>query len=76
MPKAEGGRTRAKKDPNAPKKSSSSFVLYCGDHRESVKKQHPELKIQDIQRKLGEMWSKASDAEKKVPGALMHRSSS
>lgn len=65
-PKVEGAKTRAKKDPNAPKKPASSFMLYCNDQREKIKSSNPSMKVQDIQRKLGEMWKTVNDAEKKV----------
>lgn len=65
-PKVEGGKSKAKKDPNAPKKPASSFMMYCSEHRDKIKSANPSIKVQDIQRRLGEMWAKATDAEKKV----------
>ena len=31
------------KDPNAPKRPHSAFLLYCADHRAIVRRQYPQL---------------------------------
>lgn len=64
-PKVETTNTRAKKDPNAPKKPMTAFVIFCGDHRDKVRKENPDIKVQDVQRKLAELWNKVTDSEKK-----------
>lgn len=66
--KLVGSSTRAtkkKKDPNAPKRWRTSYILFCGDHREKVKKENPDLNNLEITSKLGELWKGVSDKEKK-----------
>jgi len=52
------------KDPNRPKAPSSAYFLFLGDKREEVKKNFQKLGQKELISKLGEMWSKLSDAEK------------
>lgn len=35
-------KKRAKKDPNAPKNPLSAYLLFCNDHRDSVKAKNPD----------------------------------
>jgi len=59
-------KKRKKKDPNAPKRPLSSYLLFCQDHRAEVKsKLGKDADVKDIAKKLGKMWSKASDEDKK-----------
>jgi hypothetical protein len=53
---------KLKKDPDAPKASVNSFILFCRDNRDDVKKENPTLKSSEITKKLGEMW-KSSDPD-------------
>merc|ERR1712157_528643 len=46
------------KDPNAPKRPHSAFLLYCSDHRPVVKEQCPGARIGDIAKKLAAGWAK------------------
>merc|ERR1712003_546006 len=46
------------KDPNAPKRPHSAFLLYCSDHRPVVKEQCPGTRIGDIAKKLAAGWAK------------------
>ena len=52
-----------KKDPDAPKKSLSSYMYFTIDKRPSVATK--DLKFTEITKKLGSMWSKLSVEEKK-----------
>jgi hypothetical protein len=54
------------KDPNAPKRSLTSYLLYCGDNRASVKKENPDAKFLDIGKILGEQFKSLSKKEKDV----------
>ncbi|KAG7256387.1 hypothetical protein CRUP_002038, partial [Coryphaenoides rupestris] len=42
----------------------SAFFVFCGEYRPSVKQQYPGLSIGDCAKKLGEMWSKLTQADK------------
>ncbi|KAL0030987.1 hypothetical protein WJX79_007046 [Trebouxia sp. C0005] len=56
--------TRAKKDPNAPKKPSGAYIFFCNDKRAEVKKANPEYGVAESGRELGAMWKAASDEDK------------
>ncbi|XP_066501818.1 high mobility group protein B3b [Hoplias malabaricus] len=58
------GRTKLKKDPNAPRRPPSGFLLFCAEHRPSIKAQNPSYGIGDVAKKLGAMWNNMSDSEK------------
>jgi hypothetical protein len=61
----EGKATKKKKDPSAPKKPKSAYILYCMEQREKIMKQNPDIKANEIMVKLGEAWKKASEKDKK-----------
>jgi len=44
--KTKGGK--AKKDPNAPKRGQTSFMLFSNDVRAKVKAENPDLKFGDL----------------------------
>ncbi|XP_044521265.1 high mobility group protein B1-like [Gracilinanus agilis] len=52
------GETKKKfKDPNAPKRPSLAFFLFCTEYCPKIKGEHPVLSIGDVAKKLGEMWN-------------------
>ena len=70
MPKVKDSdtkrKTKAPKDPNAPKKPSGPYIFFCNEKRESVKQAHPDYKVAEIGRALGELWKELTDDDKKV----------
>jgi len=54
-----------KKDPNAPKRPLSAYMLYCKAERPAIMKKHPDERITEIAKRLGEAWKKVSVADKK-----------
>ena len=58
-------KVKAKKDPNAPKKPSGSYIFFCNHHRGAIKTAHPTWGIGEIGKELGALWKKASDSDKK-----------
>ncbi|ELW63971.1 High mobility group protein B1 [Tupaia chinensis] len=62
------GETKKKfKDPNAPKRPPLVFFLFCSEYRPKIKREQPGLTIDDVAKKLGEMWNNtAADAKKGV----------
>ena len=44
---------KAKKDKNAPKRNSSSYVLFGADMRETIKKENPDIKPSEVMKELG-----------------------
>jgi len=59
------GRSKHKKDPNAPRRANTSYILFCGDQREKVKKSNPNMSATEITTKLGELWKALSEKDKK-----------
>lgn len=57
-------KKRRKKDPNAPKRSMSSFMYFSQAERERLKKTNPGLQFKDVARVIGERWKKMSEQEK------------
>ena len=68
--RAPAKRQKKLKDPNAPPKPQSAYMLWSQRNRASVKSSHPDLDFEDLGRKLGEIWRTMSEADKKVPGAV------
>jgi len=52
------GKKKAKaKDPEAPKRSLSSYMYFVADKREAVAKKDPQPSPSEVMKTLGEMWS-------------------
>ncbi|OBZ85570.1 High mobility group NHP1 [Choanephora cucurbitarum] len=60
----EQKKKKEKKDPNAPKRNLSSYMIYSQEIRPDIVARNPELKAIDIAKLIGEMWNKLSDKEK------------
>lgn len=58
--------TKKEKDPDAPKRPLSSYMLFCQEERENVKEEHPDFKAKDILSELGRRWKALDDDEKKA----------
>jgi hypothetical protein len=52
------------KDPNAPKKASTAFMLWSLASRPRIREQFPELGFADIGKKLGEEWALLDEKSK------------
>jgi len=68
MARANKGEKKVKKikDLKAPKKPSSPFMLWTYSTRPKLKVEFPDLKFTETGKKLGEMWSALSEADKEV----------
>jgi len=53
------------KDPNAPKRPATSYILFQNDIRDELKAQHPGLPYKELLGKVSEAWQKLADTEKK-----------
>jgi len=62
---AKKAGSKRKKDPNAPKRPMSGYMLFCNANRKSVQKKNPSLKMTELSGVLGKMWKSASASEKK-----------
>ena len=49
-------RLKEKKDTNAPKGIRSAYVLWCKENRASLQEKHPECKMGELSKKLGNLW--------------------
>ncbi|ORX70133.1 hypothetical protein DL89DRAFT_267350 [Linderina pennispora] len=52
---------RTKKDPNAPKRALSAYMMYSQANRDRVRKENPDATFGEIGKFLGAEWSKLSD---------------
>lgn len=52
------------KDPNAPKRPASSYILYQNDVRKELKEQHPEMNNADLLTMISERWKNMTTEEK------------
>lgn len=59
-------KKKVEKDPNAPKRNLSSYMLYSQAVRPKVAAEHPDMKAIEIAKLVGEMWNKLSEKEKAV----------
>jgi len=65
-PKKRKRRSSKKpKDPNAPKKSLSSFVLFSSSMRPKVVQKNPSLKFTEIGAELGKLWKQLPEPARK-----------
>lgn len=58
------GKEKKIKDPNAPKRPASGYIVYQNAVRATVKAQYPDMPAKEIQSKIAEDW-KNLDADKK-----------
>ena len=54
-----------KKERVGPKRPLSSYMYFCQDTRDSVKKDNPEMNGKEVTSELGRRWKELTDAEKK-----------
>lgn len=59
-----GSKKKRFKDPNAPKRPSSAFFIFCAEYRQKVKGETPGLTIGDVAKRLGEMWNGTASEDK------------
>ena len=58
-------RKKGKKDPNAPKKAQTAYILYATKMRASVKAENPDLGFGDLTKLVSENFKKLSPEERK-----------
>lgn len=59
-------RRTKEKDPNAPKRPRSAYILFCSERRNDAKAIQPDAGATDILKLLGQMWQQLTP-EEKVP---------
>eukprot|EP01122_Echinamoeba_exundans_P013371 TRINITY_DN5831_c0_g2_i1.p1 TRINITY_DN5831_c0_g2~~TRINITY_DN5831_c0_g2_i1.p1 ORF type:complete len:346 (+),score=92.56 TRINITY_DN5831_c0_g2_i1:96-1133(+) len=55
---------KQKRDPSAPKRPMTPYLIFAIDNRASILKENPELRIMEVSRTLAERWKGMADAEK------------
>merc|ERR1711879_158087 len=61
------------KDPNAPKRPGTAYILWCNDNRVKAQKANPDASMTGLSKILGAMWKEAPDAEKKKYKAIFDK---
>lgn len=67
---ASGGRVKRRKDPNAPKKWKTGYILFCVDQRDKLKSENESLSATEITSRLGAQWKSLSEKDKAKYEAL------
>ncbi|XP_028418489.1 FACT complex subunit SSRP1-like [Dendronephthya gigantea] len=57
-------KKRVKKDPNAPKKALSAYMLWLNQTRDEIKKANPGISITELSKKAGVLWKALEDKSK------------
>ena len=57
-------KTKAPKDPDAPKRNKSSYLFFSDAHRDKLKKKFPDLNAKQVLKKLGAAWTEAKESKK------------
>jgi len=56
---------KKRKDPNAPKRASNAYMIFCKERRSKLREERPDLPFGKIGAKLGEIWRTMSADEKR-----------
>jgi hypothetical protein len=64
-------KVKKMKDPNAPKKPKTGFMLFCDEARPKVMAKNPEEKMGGVAKILGKLWGEL-DAKKKEKYEHLH----
>ncbi|XP_016074437.1 PREDICTED: high mobility group protein B4 [Miniopterus natalensis] len=59
-------KKRRKRDPKAPRRPPSSFLLFCQDHYAQLKRENPTWSVVQVAKASGKMWSAQADMEKQT----------
>lgn len=65
----EGGKRKRKtkpKDPNAPKRPPSSYLLFQNEVRQELKQKHPTISNNELLAKIAKAWSEMPKEQKDV----------
>ena len=57
---------KKRKDPNAPKRASNAYMIFCKERRAQLKLDRPDLPFGQLGKRLGEMWRSMSAEEKRL----------
>eukprot|EP00069_Balaena_mysticetus_P005050 bmy_17754T0 len=57
-------KKKRKRDPHAPRRPPSSFLLFCQDHYAQLKWENPNWSVVQVAKASGKMWSAMTDNDK------------
>ena len=57
-------KIKKQRDELYPKRPKTSFLFFCDEHRDIVKKNKPNLKLGDTMKELGILWKECCDKSK------------
>ena len=61
-------KNKKEKDPNAPKRAASAYMLWLNENRAAIKDEllttNPDAKITDVTKRAGELWKELGDEQK------------
>ncbi|KAJ8086061.1 hypothetical protein AAF712_008325 [Marasmius tenuissimus] len=60
----EGGKRKRVKDPNAPKRPASSYILFQNDVRQTIKEKYPDLSPAELRGVISQEWANLKDDQK------------
>lgn len=60
------GKAKKVKDPNAPRKGLSAFMLFSNENRKSIQAKNPDAKFAEVGRLVGEAWKALGEKQKEV----------
>ncbi|KAL7409254.1 hypothetical protein BDY24DRAFT_224799 [Mrakia frigida] len=64
--KRKRAEKKAAKDPNAPKRPASAYLMYQNEVREHYKDLHPKVAYQEVLKLIGDSWKTLAEDQKKV----------
>ncbi|KAG7096569.1 hypothetical protein E1B28_003990 [Marasmius oreades] len=59
-----GGKRKRVKDPNAPKRPASSYIIFQNNVRQALKQKHPDLSPSELRTLISQEWSTLKDEDK------------
>merc|ERR1719474_2113992 len=62
--KLKQAKKKFKKDPNAPKRSLSAYMIFVNDTRPQYVKDNPDLAVTEVLSGLGKLWADVSSSDK------------
>ena len=61
----KSSKNKKVKDPNAPKKATTTYFAFMSEVRSKVKEENPNLKTQELSKIMGKMWRDMDSEDKK-----------
>ncbi|XP_073089022.1 high mobility group protein B4 [Manis javanica] len=59
-----GKKKQRKRDPRAPRRPPSSFLIFCQDHYAQLKRENPDWSVVEVTKASAKMWSMKTEVDK------------